>query len=127
MVAAVLVVGVLLMAGPPVPVAAPASAPMSAMAAMDGMTAGAVELVLPGPSSDGAVVTTCAAMCDDLLEACVAVLTLLVVAAMALPGVRRLVRAGPRPFSAVRARWWVLGEPPPWSVPSLSQLSVLRV
>ena len=99
---------------------------MSGMVAMEGMAAGS-EVLGPGvPSSDGVLVTACA-VCVDMLEACLAVLTLVVAAALAGPGVLRLVRAGPRSRRSGRARRWAVGESPPWSVPSLSQLSVLRV
>lgn len=126
-----LVVGVLLMTGPPAWTAVGPGDPMSNMVAMAGMaatestTVGAALLVPGAPSSDGVVVTACA-LCVDLLESCLAVLGLVVAAALAGPG-SSLVRARPRSRRSVRAGRWAVGESPPWSVPSLSQLSVLRV
>ena len=126
MLAAALVLGVLLMAGPLASTAAGPGDPMSGMVTMAGPAPDAGLLVPGAPASDGVLVTACAAMCGDLLEACLVVLVL-VVAALAGPGAFGRGRAGPRSRGSGRTGPWATGESPPWSVPSLSQLSVLRV
>ena len=63
-----LVVGVLLTAGPPATTVGPGD-PMNGMAAMEGTAAGAELFVAGAPASDGVPVTACA-LCVDLLETC---------------------------------------------------------
>lgn len=124
---AVLVVAVMVMGGLPALSAAVPSGPMSGVVGMEGMTAEA-DVLVPADTLEGtALVVGCDAMCGDLLHMCLAVLALLAASAMALPRVQRLIRAEPSVLHAVGARRWVAGESPPWSVLSLSQLSVLRV
>lgn len=124
---AVLVVAVIVMGGLPALTAAVPSSPMSGMVAMEGMTAGA-DVVVPADTPDkSALVVGCEGMCGELLHMCLAVLALLAASAMALPSVQRLIRAEPSVLHARGARRWPPGESPPWSVLSLSQLSVLRV
>ncbi len=124
---AVLVVAVIVMGGLPAMTAAVSSDPMSGMVAMEGMPAEANVLVPADIPEGAALVVGCEAMCGDLLHVCLAVLTLLVASAMALPSVRRLIPPEPSLPQAGGARRWAAGESPPWSVLSLSQLSVLRV
>ena len=124
---AVLVAAVIVMGGLPAMTAAVPSGPMSGMVAMEGMTAAADVLAPAGIPGETALVVGCDALCGDMLYMCLAVLALLAASAMALPGVQRLVPPEPFVLHAGGARRWAAGESPPWSVLSLSQLSVLRV
>ena len=124
---AVLVLAVLVMGGLPALTAAAPSGPMSGMVAMEGMTAEADVLMPADTPEEAALVVGCGGMCGDMLQACLAVMALLVAAVTALPSVQRLMRGGHSVHIAGRAHRWVMGESPPWSVLSLSQLSVLRV
>ncbi|MFP5372551.1 MAG: hypothetical protein ACLGI3_17640 [Actinomycetes bacterium] len=124
---AVLVVAVIVMGGLPALTAAVPSSPMIGMVAMDGMTAEADMLVPVDTPEESALVVGCEGMCGDLLHMCLAVLALLAASAMALPSVQRLIRAEPSVLHARGAGRWAAGKSPPWSVLSLSQLSVLRV
>lgn len=127
LVGAVLVVAAVLMAGLP---ALSVGVPGGSMAGMAGMSEVAgvsaeTNGALPDDSAEGTTLLVgCDAMCGDLLSACLAVLTFL--AALALPGARRLP-AAPVVDRAVRERRCVEKGSPPWSVLSLSQLSVRRV
>jgi hypothetical protein len=126
LIGAALAVAVIVMGGLP---ASTDGAQESAMSGMSGMTAMAADsdaLEPTGKSDEAALVVGCETMCDGPLLACLAVMALLVASALGAPSVRCLIR-GP----SVRDAGGVPGRLdralPPWSVLSLSQLSVLRV
>ncbi len=127
---AVLVVAAIVMGGLPALSAGDPSGSMSGMAGMAEMTGMSAGVEVPPPTDirqEATLVVGCDPMCDGLLSACLAVLAFLAASALALPSVRRLVRGGASGRQAGREHRWVEWESPPWSVMSLSQLSVLRV
>lgn len=126
MIGPLLVVGVLLMGGLPVSAATVASGQVSAPHTMDGMSERA-DVLPAGTAPDSSPVMGCDAMCGDLLQTCLAVLALLTTAATALACRLRPISGRPLPLDVGNVRRWVMGGSPPWSVLSLSQLSVLRV
>ena len=133
LVGAVLVMAVVVMGGLAALSAGVPSGPTAEMADMPGMTemagvaAGTNDVPPAGSVGEPIPVVGCDAMCGDLLHACLAVLTFLAASALALPGVRRMTRGAPLVGRPGPERRWVEEESPPWSVLSLSQLSVLRV
>jgi hypothetical protein len=100
----------------------------SSMAEMSGSSM-ATDLVPPAhiPAESGSMMG-CEGSCDPgPLEVCLAVLALVAAFVVAAHLVLRLVRGRPWIASVGGASRWVEWGPPPWSVLSLSQLSVLRV
>ena len=120
---AALAVAVILMGGLP---AATAGVQGSATSGMATMTADSDALQLTGIPDEAALVVGCETMCDGPLLACLAVIALLIASALGAPDVRCSIR-GPAVRSAGGVLGWLDRGSPPWSVLTLSQLSVLRV
>jgi hypothetical protein len=125
----VVAVGVVLMAGLS---ASPAMGPVSSMDGMTQMSAptAAFDVVLPADDVPGetAPAMGCEGSCDSgLLHACLAVLALVAASVVAAHIVHRLIRGRLSVGLVDKSARWVEWGPPPWSVLSLSQLSVLRV
>lgn len=118
-----LAVAVIAMGGLP---ASAAGAQHGAISGMAAMAADSGALEPTGMSDEAALVVGCETMCDGPLLACLAVMALLVASALGTPSVRCLIR-GPSVRNAGGVRGRLDRASPPWSVLSLSQLSVLRV
>jgi hypothetical protein len=100
----------------------------SSMAEMSGSSM-ATDLIFPAhlPAGSSSMMG-CEGSCEPgPLDVCLAVLALVAAFVMAAHLVLRLVRGRPWVASVGGASRWVEWGPPPWSVLSLSQLSVLRV
>lgn len=129
-VGALLVVAVIVMGGLPALSAGVPSGPMSGTVGMAELTGTSTETNGLPPADiaeETTLVVGCAAMCGDLVYACLAVLTFLAASALVLSGVQRLMRDAPAVRRAGQEHRRVEWASPPWSVLSLSQLSVLRV
>jgi hypothetical protein len=124
----VLALAVLLMSGVFTTSSAEAAMVQSSMVEMSGSSM-ETDLVLAAdiPGETGSAMG-CEGTCDTgPLEVCLAVLALVAASVMAAHLVLWLVRGRLGVTSVGAAFRWVEWGPPPWSVLSLSQLSVLRV
>lgn len=126
---AALALFVILMGGPPALAAAIPDRSMSGMAGMVTMSGSSDDAAGLAPAHiPQTPVMDCEGSCQSgLLNTCLAVLALVASSVMAAHSVHRLVRGRWFVRQPGGGAWWIEWGPPPWSVLSLSQLSVLRV